>query len=273
MISYEYVKLTAPEAAEMLTHNPRNRRVSDARVSTMKADMLAGNWRLIPQPISFGPFGRLLDGQHRLTALVEAAKEQNDIWIPVMVATGVDEESFDYMDLGTPRTVANQLQIHDFSDANPLAAAAKQVLRYETYPDRVWTTQADVSKASVLQFVFRHADETERLTRQGRALLTPTAINWSSYLTLNWLVLRLSGHFDQWAEFNEGIITGAGLDLYDPRLTMRNRPLKWAEANKGGHGQQARIACYIKAWNAFVLGREIKVLRWQRSELPMPGVK
>lgn len=269
-IRFEKRMAGAEDAVNWLTDNPRNRNVSKARLATMRRDMLSGNWYFNPHGIVLAPSGRLIDGQHRLLALIEADREKPGIKIPLVVAYDVPEAVFDVLDIGGPRSAANILQIHGHGDANPLATATKQVIRYEAFPDRVWTTGTDVSKTEIAKFVQKHADQVELLDKH-RAGLASTPVNYSSFMALNWLVIRHSGHGETWADFSDGVITGAGLEMHDPRLTLRNRSLKWVEA-RSGYGQ-ARIAMYVKCWNAFVLGREVRQLRWSKSELPMPDIK
>lgn len=52
--------------------NPNNRRVSDAHVQRLARDMKSGEWVLTHEGIAFDANGILLDGQHRLWAIVEA---------------------------------------------------------------------------------------------------------------------------------------------------------------------------------------------------------
>ena len=47
----------------------RNRYIRDARVLQYRQAMMAGQWRLTHQGIAFDKDGKLIDGQHRLSAL------------------------------------------------------------------------------------------------------------------------------------------------------------------------------------------------------------
>ena len=50
--------------------NTSNRKVSDAHVQRLARDMTSGEWKLTHEGIAFDPSGILLDGQHRLWAVV-----------------------------------------------------------------------------------------------------------------------------------------------------------------------------------------------------------
>ena len=68
------VKLITPQIAEeMLKKNPMNRRVKDFVISEYSRVMKAGLWKEnTGEAIKFASDGTLLDGQHRLTALIKA---------------------------------------------------------------------------------------------------------------------------------------------------------------------------------------------------------
>ena len=71
-ITTEIVTLTPALAAEWLNSNTCNRPLSTLRASRYARDMKAGDWRFNGETISFTADGRLVDGQHRLTAVVES---------------------------------------------------------------------------------------------------------------------------------------------------------------------------------------------------------
>lgn len=71
---YIWEEITPDIAAEWLAHNAVNRNVRRAAVAQYAADMVAGNWREADAPITRRADGMLLDGQHRLSAIIASAK-------------------------------------------------------------------------------------------------------------------------------------------------------------------------------------------------------
>jgi hypothetical protein len=88
--------------------NQRN--LSALRVSGYSREMVAGRWRLTHQGIALDPQGRLLDGQHRLRAVLEADLSQPGIVVPMMVTVGVPRDTFAVMDSGRPRSAGSFLE-------------------------------------------------------------------------------------------------------------------------------------------------------------------
>ena len=64
-------------ARELLTGNTENRKISKAVVNRYKSEIELNKWDLTHQGILIGRDGLVIDGQHRLHAIVEAGKSVN----------------------------------------------------------------------------------------------------------------------------------------------------------------------------------------------------
>lgn len=70
-MNYEFI--TPEMAADLLETNTENRKISKGTVEAYMQDILAGNWdETVGTAISIDENGILRDGQHRLTAIVQA---------------------------------------------------------------------------------------------------------------------------------------------------------------------------------------------------------
>lgn len=86
--------------------NTNNRTVSDSYVKRLARDMTAGRWRLTHQGIAFDPHGVLLDGQHRLWAIVTA-----NLPVEMHVFFNISPEALPVTDGVKPRSLADQLRL------------------------------------------------------------------------------------------------------------------------------------------------------------------
>jgi hypothetical protein len=69
--SFGQIMHVTPEmASRWLEGNTHNRRINQTHVNRLAEEMKAGRWRLTHQGIAFSASGTLLDGQHRLWAIV-----------------------------------------------------------------------------------------------------------------------------------------------------------------------------------------------------------
>jgi hypothetical protein len=98
------VMVTPTLAGLLLQRNTRNRKVNKRHVEKLKRDMLEGRWEVNDQGISFcAQTGELLNGQHRLMAIVEAG-----IQMPVWVFFLADEARW-VTDKGLKRNLGAEL--------------------------------------------------------------------------------------------------------------------------------------------------------------------
>jgi hypothetical protein len=101
------IKLVTPEMAkEFLLCNEQNRRVRSSWVNYLAFCIKNDEWKLTHQGIAFSECGRLLDGQHRLMAIVKA-----DIAVSLMVTYGWNPLIFSAVDNALRRTDEDRTNI------------------------------------------------------------------------------------------------------------------------------------------------------------------
>ena len=66
------MQITPDLAAEFLKRNTSNRAIKKSKIKKYADDLRRGNWKLTHQGVAISPSGRLLDGQHRLSAIVQS---------------------------------------------------------------------------------------------------------------------------------------------------------------------------------------------------------
>ncbi len=97
--------ITPEIAIRWLEANDNNRPVSQMRVQQLAKDMTDGVFELTHQGIAFDSDGKLIDGQHRLWAVVESKKT-----VLMFVCFGLDRgEVVHYIDDGRPRSMTDKL--------------------------------------------------------------------------------------------------------------------------------------------------------------------
>jgi hypothetical protein len=78
-------------------------------VETYAKDMLAGNWQVTGETIAIDQDGNLLDGFHRLNAVVKAGQTNPNIKVLLAFVEGVHTSSVLVMDSGRKRSIAQTL--------------------------------------------------------------------------------------------------------------------------------------------------------------------
>ena len=153
----EVITITPEMAKEMLNKNMlNNRRLNHDIINRYARIMKAGGWNLTHQGIAFDDRGELIDGQHRLNAIVAA-----NVPVKMMVTYDVkhaEGETFT-IDVGRKRTLLNIMQISGiddpvFKNVGPYVSA---YLYWKT------PTRRKAEPAEVIAYIERHYPELAEL--------------------------------------------------------------------------------------------------------------
>lgn len=99
--------ITPDQAQAYLSENACfQRAVRRYTVKQYAAAMQRGEWKLTHQGIAIDVNGKLIDGQHRLLAVIESG-----ITVPMTVTTGVSATAFSVLDIGAKRDISDLLSI------------------------------------------------------------------------------------------------------------------------------------------------------------------
>ncbi|SHF99959.1 hypothetical protein [Streptoalloteichus hindustanus] len=265
---YSTIELITPElASQWLLLNVHNRPLSKTFVQQLAQQITRGEWQLTHQGIAFDEDGHLSDGQHRLEAIVKAG-------IPVrsVVTRNVPRSAFVVMDTGRKRGARDALALVGEEHPTFLAPALRGLHLYLASPETAWSGQSSVVSNELLLSLLREHPGIREAVRQGipmnkafRITVTAAAVGW-------YISSRERPEIDQQPWF-DGLVTGAGLRIGDPRLTLRNTLLNMAagKAHRRREDSREHLLYYLKSWNAWVEGREMKLLRRSPGE-KMPRI-
>lgn len=117
------VETITPTIAERYLNTMNgNRKLTNDNIDFLVGQMKSGRWYLTHQGIAFDEEGRLIDGQHRMWAVIESGME-----VPMYVARGVPRESVTVLDTGKVRNYAAHAHFNG-DDPDSFAAAIARVL-------------------------------------------------------------------------------------------------------------------------------------------------
>ncbi len=249
----EIVEVTPQLAETWLSRNLNNRNMRRAVVDSYCRDIEAGRWRLNGETIKFGPNGVLLDGQHRLSAVVQAGAT-----IPMVVVRNLSDDVMATVDVGAKRSYADALKLAGEDNTPTLAAVVRRAVLWE----RGMRTNTGAIKPTALEmddFLHRHpeirtsADLASRLASRER--LPASVIGLCHYLfaqidpdAATWFFLRAAD--------------SDGIPATDPIAVLRNRVIRLRGAG-GRINETEGLALTIRAWNAHRAGET-------RTKLQMP---
>lgn len=255
----EVREVTPDVAKQMLKRNGNNRKISDNHVGFLAKEMNNGNWLFDGSPIKFSEGGVLLDGQHRLNAVIKSDTSQK-----FLVVTGIDSAAFKVMDTGKNRNTADIMSVEGIKYPSDTAAAARIIIKMKKGRASVGGVDKP-SNTEVLDFYYANL-EIGRFIKESQILynefskVTPL----STIAAFKFMMAERSITHSE--EFWNKLCTGIGLEDGDPIKFLRKKLLT-DKINRASLPAAEKNAIIIKTWNAFRRGNTLKrTVAWKKGE-------
>lgn len=246
-----FVDVTPEMAADMLRRNPVNRKLKPKSVDAYARDMAAGNWRQTCEPIKFTAGLLLLDGQHRLHAIVASG-----VTVRLLVAEGVEEAAQEVMDTGVKRSAADALGLYGESKNQSLVAAiARLAINVEVGGFGSFAVTRQVTNAEILSFVQANPDVRLAADRAGTVARQIDASSTAAVGYALWRMRRVDPYALE--SFISAAVDRVGLYPGDPATAMTRR-LAEARRNRERLSVAAQVSVMFRAWNARREGRPLQ---------------
>lgn len=121
-------RVTPTMAQKFLETSQGNRPISSGVVKSYAATMENGDWKVNGVPIVFDNGGHLVDGHHRLQALIEADRS-----IELTIVRGVEPDVFTTFDCGRHRNLGQILAMCNVPDYNKVSGIVSISIALERY--------------------------------------------------------------------------------------------------------------------------------------------
>lgn len=126
----QWVEVTPALATTWLDNNFRNRPMKQDVIAAYARDMTAGTWVATHQGLAFNDRDELIDGQHRLRAVIASGRTVRmmvTFGLPSVIK-GSEMTTMDAVDRGAQRSVADQLTIqHGLKNGGAIAMVTRSI--------------------------------------------------------------------------------------------------------------------------------------------------
>lgn len=126
-LTLDVMLVTPQQATEWLARNKGNRPLGSPTVDRYAGYMTAGEWVVNGEAVILDDEENLLDGQHRLEAVIRSG-----VAVPMLVVYGVPAAVFPTLNTGKTRCLADVLAIKGEKNQRTLAGALRLVYHYRT---------------------------------------------------------------------------------------------------------------------------------------------
>lgn len=257
--------VTPDLAREWLGKNKNNRRINPKRVTTLAQEIVRGNWVANGESIKLNG-DQLLDGQHRLRAVVEADKP-----IETLVVSGLPTSVFATIDQNKKRSGSDALHVNGEQYSMHLAAAIRVVLDMRDVESKWKRSNRVIPNSEYIDFIVAEPgirDSVRAVHNQMRFLVTtvsttiPAALHYllgEKYPTVR-------------DEFFARLSDGVGLEDGDPEHTLRQKLIENASTRVKAERTMI-MAWFVVAFNQRLQGKKGGRIFWNpdRQEFPVIG--
>jgi len=257
-------QLVTPQIAEqLLKSNNNNRRVRNAVVQKYANEMIAGRWKSdTGETMKISKVGNILDGQHRLLAVIRA-----NMPIYFHIAVECDDDIFDVIDSGSLRNSCDSFHIKGIKHDNILPSI---ITTYITLGEkRLKNTRTDFRPTTtvVLNTYYNSEEDWQQIARKSASwyvsfakILPPSLIGGIYAYLIDIDYLDATSFMNQLA---------TGNDCHNS-INLLRRKLMQDKISTRRMTYKLKIALTIKTWNYFRNNEKIKILKFDSDREPMP---
>lgn len=255
------VSVDPTTAKRWLARNGANRRVRARQVAKFAADMTEGRWALTGAPVQFATDGRLLDGQHRLHAIV-----QSGATVDLFVVRGLDPRAQAFMDVGAKRTLADQLLLGGHRNHTILAAGAR--LAFAWLSGRLHEPRAALSEAEIREFIDDNPTLTVAAELAAKLRSAGLDVHQSSLCAAIWILLEEHHTQGDVREFFTSIAENRTNGVGDPRNALLQR-IASSRRQHERIDSAVVLGLLIRTYNAHYRGTSLRKLQVHRDGEPI----
>jgi hypothetical protein len=249
------ITLTPEMAMQLLDRNGLNRPLSDMHVSRIARQIKAGKWKFNGDTIKIADTNDVLDGQHRLWAVIEAREPVETILI-----TGIKRDAFATIDtLRRPRSGSDVLTLNGAHQYRAvIASAIPWLVRWQRGTLLDYRNPKNRVENSDIEDCYRHhggiTQAAERAVRL-KAICAPGLLAFFYYILVN-RNPSLAERMMRTLEYPNAV------GITDPYFCLRAQLI----AARGGHTNTLVIfAWMIKASNAAYRNKSLSTLSWRNQ--------
>jgi len=250
------VMMTPDLAKAYLELNTRNRSISQNHVRFLSREMQAGRWKLNGDTICLSKT-RLIDGQHRLLAIIDSGMA-----FPMLVIEELEDEVFDTKDFGKKRSAADVLFIKGETSCTTLAAAAAFVDRYMT--GQFEKSKPVYSAVAIEELLEKYGTGLRKSVNFCRKTGTKKLVGNSIMAGLHYIFSNIDQ--EQSDFFWTSLIGGDGLEKTSPVFVLRERLLSNSMMRHSKLDPKYIAALCVVAWNHMRSGVSVKYIRYTETD-------
>lgn len=272
--------ITPAKAVEYRESSLGNRPLSKTTIRAYADTMKQGKWMLNGVPIIFDDNGHIIDGHHRIEAIILAG-----IPVQMTVCRGVPSEAFVTIDQGRSKNLGQLLAMQQVENYNNVAAIVNGN-KSLVLNGRMWTNCGARTKgranAEYYEEYKRNAEDYQEAASFACEMYRQARILKPSWVGSLYYYLSHTGGYDKdyvktfFASVSR--LETSGISAADQ---LRNYIIRSERTNVNNINQKSNLimrheflfAIVCKAWNAYVSGKKVERYNFNPEKETYPRLK
>jgi hypothetical protein len=219
-------------------------------------------WHFDAAPLRFDEAGDIIDGQHRLWAVINSETSQE-----FMFVYGISRAAQIVMDMGKSRNLGDFLSMRKEVNVSRLQALITASYKWHILEKRgreIFRSNYPIAIEELLEYFDSDADTLRDSARAEHRLRSAGIRVSPRAMTLAWHLFQKIDYEDT-SHFFDSLKTMIGQEEGSPIIALRKKFDIIATTGTSENGQSATetLAYTIKAWNAYRAGAKIQILAWR----------
>jgi hypothetical protein len=271
-------EITPELAKELLSRNSINRKLNDNLVNYYAIQMKKGQWKITGQGITIDRDGGLQDGQHRLAAIVKSG-----IPINFLMIYGLPVDSFVAYDRGKKRSISDVFHLKNIPNNVNVSASIRNYLTRKTTGQAMLFSSTESGGGFGSGVFITDEDilnEYEKNPELWQDLFRDVKSCYCNYRIFTMAVLSgISAYLILEKEYSKDKVISFMRQLHalDPDEVITTKLLRDTLIRDKMSVRRidviTRGAFLHKTWNAFIKGKNLKILKYDKLNEAFPELK
>ena len=258
--------ITPDLAKKWLERNEKNRSLKNRKVLELVSTIEDSHWRLNGESICFSNDGRLLDGQHRLHAVIKSG-------IPAesFIAFGIDDGVMRTYDQGVKRTNADHFNISGEKNCVVLGATIRLLYMWKTLQFHKAGPKFTPDQETLDKLLAEHPSVRSSVQKSKKtARLMTTANAAALHFLFSYTGIEMGSGQLAADHFIEKLGSGENITRQDAVYRLREALTENRTSKKLTPVQMRAMT--IKAWNIFSQDKKRGRIHWDSTEEAFPEI-
>jgi hypothetical protein len=250
------IKITPSLAKDLLSKrtDEQSRRLNQRHVKKLAGMMSCGEWQeLNGDTICIDLNGNLIDGQHRLAAIIDSGKS-----VKAILVSGLEPDTFYTKDqMARPRGTGDVFRMEGVANHSVIPSGLRRLWYYQRDLSPQWASAGQAPTPKQLKQMYDERPDFYQECARGslklRNLITPAM---GTFIQM----LLLDKSPDEAEKFFGILKTGVATSAKCPVKVLRDKLLV-EKASKSKLPIADKIMAILHAWNLFREGRQVRAIK------------